>query len=100
MTDIVERLRLMAGPREAWEAADEIDRLRDVLREAREDLIDLHADWDIVARIDAALPAQRDDTALEPGEEWWMDVAGVPVKLDEWQPGAMKRSATDNGEER
>jgi hypothetical protein len=28
MTDIVERLRLMGGPRECWEAADEIERQR------------------------------------------------------------------------
>jgi len=34
-----------------------------------------------------------DDTTLEPGEEWWMDVAGVPIKLDEWEPSAKKRKA-------
>lgn len=39
---------------------------------------------------------QDDDSSLKPGEEWWMDVAGVPVKLDEWEPGAGCRVCSDD----
>ena len=40
-----------------------------------------------------ATDQQDDDSALDDGEEWAMNVAGVWVKLDEWQPGAVKRRA-------
>lgn len=52
--------------------------------------------WGLADKIRAYLPpdSASDDTALESGEEWWIDVAGVPVKLDEWEPGAKKRKAS------
>lgn len=53
-------------------------------------------DYERIARI-VAPDSASGDTALEPGEEWWMDVAGVPVKLDEWEPGAKKRKADQPG---
>lgn len=47
----------------------------------------------LVVTPDQPSSSASDDSALKPGEEWWMDVAGVPVKLDEWEPGAKKRKA-------
>lgn len=45
----------------------------------------------------AAASQPSDDSTLEPGEEWCMNVAGIVVRLDEWEPGAIKRRAADNG---
>lgn len=42
-------------------------------------------DW-----LTSVLPDETADE-LGPGEEWCMSVAGVMVKLDEWEPGAFKR---------
>lgn len=47
MSDIVERLRLLGGPREAWEAADEINRLRAALAAAERERDALREKLDI-----------------------------------------------------
>ena len=61
MSDLIERLRLMSGPKELWEAADELDRLTRELALSKTDRGSLFARLcETEAQLAEALAAVRD----------------------------------------